>query len=197
MEFNGKKAQAYIENILALYENGSISALSVEDAIDFCRNCKIGSYKCSVKTMYGWCCDICLEEELLYLKSLGVATVNSCCGHGDALLASILTVGDESAEKMRDTGYFPADSVERRTAYGKPIHSWKPKSAFLYELAEDIPADVRPERHGRWQDTDMNGDFLYKCSECGDLFFPCDDGEIYFKFCPNCGAKMDGKDDNI
>lgn len=59
----------------------------------------------------------------------------------------------------------------------------------------DIPvADVRPERHGRWQDADMNGDFLYKCSECGDLFYPCDDGEIYFKFCPNCGAKMDGKD---
>lgn len=184
MEFNGKKAQAYIENILALYENGSISALSAEDAIDFCRNCKIGSYKCSVKTMYGWCCDICLEEELLYLKSLGVATVNSCCGHGDTFLASILTVGDESAEKMRDTGYFPADSVERRTAYGKPIHSWKPKSAFLYELAENIPADVRPERHGEWL---VSGE-CYECSECGG-------GSTVNTnpYCWKCGAKMDGK----
>ena len=194
MEFNGKKAQAYIENILALYENGSISALSAEDAIDFCRNCKIGSYKCSVKTMYGWCCDICLEEELLYLKSLGVATVNSCCGHGDTFLASILTVGDESAEKMRDTGYFPADSVERRTSYGKPIHSWKPKSAFLYELAENIPADVRPERHGRWIEKrgyniplDMY-DVSYNCSCCGNTVYK------KYVFCPHCGAKMDGED---
>lgn len=149
MKFNGKKAQAYIENILALYENGSISALSVDDAIDFCQKCKIGSYKCSVKTMYGWCCDICLEEELLYLKSLGVATVNSCCGHGDALLASILTVGDESAEKMRDTGYFLADSVERRTDYGKPIHSWKPKSAFLYELYENSASENQDVGSGK------------------------------------------------
>ncbi|MCX4357463.1 MAG: hypothetical protein OSJ43_14825 [Oscillospiraceae bacterium] len=143
MEFNGKKAQACIENILALYENGSISALSVEDAIDFCRNCKIGSYKCTVETMYGWCCDICLEAELLYLKSLGVTTVNSCCGHGDISIAGILTVGDESADKMRNTGYYPADSVERKTGYGKPMHLWKPKIMFLYELYEDSTKEKR------------------------------------------------------
>lgn len=141
MEFNGKKAQDYLENVLALYENGSISALSVEEAIGFCRKCKIGSYKCCVKTMYGWCCDICLEGELLYLKSLGVATVNSCCGHGEMSLASILTVGDESAEKMRNIGYFLADNVDHKTDYGKPIHSWKPKSALLYELYEDSASE--------------------------------------------------------
>lgn len=142
MKFNSKKAQAYIENILALYENGNISTPSVDAAMDFCRNCEMGSHKCSVETMYGWCCDICLETELLYLKSLGVATLNSCCGHGEISLASILTVGEESADKMRNICYSLADNVDRKTDYGKPIHSWKPKSALLYELY-DGSADER------------------------------------------------------
>lgn len=134
MELNSKKARAYAENILALYENGNISIPSVYVAMDFCQKCKIGSYNCCVKTMYGWCCDICLEDELLYLNSLGIATINSCCGHGNISLASILTVSNESAEKMRNAGYSLADNINRKTDYGKPIHSWKPKSALLYEL---------------------------------------------------------------
>ncbi len=141
MEFNGKKAQDYLENVLALYENGSISALSVEEAIGFCRKCKIGSYNCCVETRHGWCCDICLEDELLCLTSLGVATVGSCCGHGNISLASILTVSNESAEKMRIAGYSLADNINRKTDYGKPIHSWKPKSALLYELYEDSASE--------------------------------------------------------
>lgn len=58
------------------------------------------------------------------------------------------------------------------------------------ELAElrvnDIPAaDVRPERHGEWLHCD---DGLCECSECGTVA-----GDNFYKFCPNCGAKMDGK----
>lgn len=169
MEFNSKKAQDYIENIMALYESGKISTPSVDAAMDFCQKCKIGSCKCSVATMYGWCCDICLEDELLYLKSLGVATVNSCCGHGDTHRASILTVGVESADKMRDTGYFPADSVERRTDYGKPIHSWKPKSAFLYELAENIPA--------AYEDTGLTPEGIQKGLDIAQGYFECSNFE--------------------
>lgn len=58
-------------------------------------------------------------------------------------------------------------------------------------IIEDEPAaDVRPERHGRWE-IDMNGGFRFvKCSECGR--HPRSNLEELF--CPWCGAKMDGKD---
>lgn len=48
-------------------------------------------------------------------------------------------------------------------------------------------ADVRPERHGKWLHCD---DGLCECSECGEVA-----GDNFYKFCPNCGAKMDGGDE--
>lgn len=53
----------------------------------------------------------------------------------------------------------------------------------------DIPSvDFRPERHGEWK---INSDGYYPyCSEC--LEEP--QGGKMTKYCPNCGAKMDGKD---
>ena len=84
------------ENITALFESGKISSLDLENAKKFCSSSKIGEYKCCVRTRYGFCCDLCLEDELLSLKSKGVNTINSCCGHGDLALASILTAGENS-----------------------------------------------------------------------------------------------------
>lgn len=53
---------------------------------------------------------------------------------------------------------------------------------------DDIPvADVRAERHGVWLRCD---DGLYECSKCGEVA-----GDNFYKFCSNCGAKMDGKDE--
>ena len=57
-------------------------------------------------------------------------------------------------------------------------------------------ADVAPVRHGRWEK--QSG--LYSCSECG-MTCPYDvqaDVIEYWtcKYCPNCGAKMDGGDGN-
>ena len=36
----------------------------------------------------------------------------------------------------------------------------------------------------------------YKCSVCGliiDRLLYCCDGSLFYKYCPNCGARMDGK----
>lgn len=53
---------------------------------------------------------------------------------------------------------------------------------------EDFPAaDVAPVRHGRWIDNGIQGSMLSGCSVCG---FTC--GAYTFKYCPNCGARMDG-----
>ena len=55
-------------------------------------------------------------------------------------------------------------------------------------------ADVAQVRHGRWEK--QSG--LYSCSECG-MTCPYDvqaDVIEYWacNYCPNCGAKMDGKE---
>lgn len=51
--------------------------------------------------------------------------------------------------------------------------------------------DAEPVRHGRWNirtfDSPREG---YYCSECGTVEWRTS------RFCPNCGAKMDGGDDN-
>ena len=59
----------------------------------------------------------------------------------------------------------------------------------------DMPAaDVAPVVHGRWiekreRDTFRGYVYHYQCSQCGRVE---NRKELY---CPNCGAKMDGGDD--
>lgn len=51
-------------------------------------------------------------------------------------------------------------------------------------------ADVQEVKHGFWEEGKIRGQFALICSEC-----ECDAGVIYdYGYCPNCGAKMDGKD---
>lgn len=61
----------------------------------------------------------------------------------------------------------------------------------LREVLEDtLTADVVEFRHGEWI---YDHWCEFKCSECGEYSNskPIKGKE---KFCPNCGAKMDGKD---
>ena len=66
------------------------------------------------------------------------------------------------------------------------------------DLAEDfysIPAaDVAPVVHGRW---DQDADNDWYCTNCDEVVSICESGRerTYRKlYCPNCGAKMDGKE---
>lgn len=58
-------------------------------------------------------------------------------------------------------------------------------------------ADVVEVRHGKWVDNgdrDRNGvpkPFAIFCSVCESSA-----GTSWMKYCPNCGAKMDGKEDS-
>ena len=67
-----------------------------------------------------------------------------------------------------------------------------------WNIAADVSAlpaaDVAPVRHGKWTPADQFGDCCYTCSECGferDAYL-LDVGN----YCPACGARMDGKEDN-
>ena len=54
-------------------------------------------------------------------------------------------------------------------------------------------ADVAPVRHGRWEEA-SDGDGIV-CPFCRTDFCTIIYDTEYFNYCPNCGAKMDEKED--
>lgn len=62
----------------------------------------------------------------------------------------------------------------------------------IEEALRAIPtADVAPVRYGRWTLNKKYGD--YECSECGQGDVKAMDfTNLKMRYCPNCGAKMDG-----
>ena len=63
-------------------------------------------------------------------------------------------------------------------------------------------ADVAPVVHGRWREDTDPADGDLRCTHCGIAWPKCVQKQIeeqgiwtlqtLFKYCPNCGAKMDG-----
>ena len=51
--------------------------------------------------------------------------------------------------------------------------------------------DAVPVRYGRWKMVEGELSFWDMCSECGRKILH---RTPYYDFCPNCGARMDGKD---
>ena len=74
-------------------------------------------------------------------------------------------------------------------------------SRLLDKLAKVPAADVAEVVHGEWlrSDDDWNSLTTIQCSCCGEEWcFETDDDVslLNYKYCPNCGARMDGgKDD--
>lgn len=64
-------------------------------------------------------------------------------------------------------------------------------------LIDHIPsADVAPVRHGRWEDStdEWLGTDVYTCSKCRESYVLVEGTpkENLWHYCPNCGAKIDG-----
>ena len=65
-------------------------------------------------------------------------------------------------------------------------------STFKRLLDITPTADVAPIKHGRWESIDR---YPYKqCSVCGDTHDTVRNADEY---CPYCGARMDGEDNEI
>lgn len=64
-------------------------------------------------------------------------------------------------------------------------------SPEIEAIVEELPAaDVAPVVHGKWEHTHTSESYFNECWRCSACGF--DDTEGFgFKFCPNCGAKMD------
>lgn len=64
------------------------------------------------------------------------------------------------------------------------IENWGGPYGYSISAIKQFPAaDVAPVRHGKWI---RHGDWS-ECSLCGES------GTSHIKYCPNCGAKMDGE----
>lgn len=75
------------------------------------------------------------------------------------------------------------------------VECWSADYTMGFERAMDIvskalPLNVAIVKHGRWLD---NKDYVL-CSECGALWNYYDNDTRNFKYCPACGARMDGDD---
>ena len=55
-------------------------------------------------------------------------------------------------------------------------------------------ADAEPVKHGRWTGTNRNryNDDEATCSICGATFASGYSNPSWWDYCPNCGARMDG-----
>ena len=72
---------------------------------------------------------------------------------------------------------------------------------ILESILVGMPAvDANPVVHGEWIEKEDWGvdDYYYTCSACGEDFVTIDGtpSENLWNYCPNCGAKMDGGNDN-
>lgn len=66
----------------------------------------------------------------------------------------------------------------------------------VLERIEEAPTiEAEPVRHGVWLDSGING--TVSCSLCKFTdFFAKQNRMMLFKYCPGCGAKMDGGDNS-
>ena len=90
--------------------------------------------------------------------------------------------------ELKDWDLFQCKELDK----GKP---WDGHTSKDVRRLLSIPAsDVAPVRHGRWIGAPLCGNDNCKCSECGSWHNIHANlrGEIMQKYCPNCGAKMDG-----
>ena len=65
------------------------------------------------------------------------------------------------------------------------------------QLNEVPTADVAPVKHGHWVSEYDCGYTTPHCSECGETALTKEETSydyVYSSYCPHCGAKMDGGD---
>lgn len=80
---------------------------------------------------------------------------------------------------------------------------WAAIMAIERDVRDMPAADVAPVRHGCWigeGDGYADGELVYDVWNCSECDYCIDDGtddpECLPKYCPGCGAKMDGGNEN-
>ena len=98
------------------------------------------------------------------------------------------------------------DTPSNSPAYARYMAQMQERTALKFLIADFPAADVAPVVYGWWvpvtesEMTGWNPDFAgrdpiagYSCSNCKEeAVFDCNNEFVLTKYCPNCGAKMDG-----
>jgi len=69
----------------------------------------------------------------------------------------------------------------------------------INHIAEAIVSKLnKSERYGKWKPMDLTwGRSIYYCTNCGaSAEVPTEMGKPIYRFCPNCGVKMDKEKEN-
>lgn len=87
--------------------------------------------------------------------------------------------------------------IDEQTAYAVLTdyyhHTTDTQHAALREaLGRVETVDAVPVVHGRWRE-DTGGYGFWICSHCG-FVSEASAADLLYRYCPMCGAKMDGKD---
>lgn len=78
--------------------------------------------------------------------------------------------------------------IEREAAKAKIEPDEYYHSNEVKAILDDLPAiDAAPVAHSKWK---FLNDYESRCSSCGKEIFIDHDDE--YRYCPNCGARMDG-----
>ena len=82
--------------------------------------------------------------------------------------------------------------VDREAVKNAVTSHWTDCSRILEAVLNIPAADVAPVVHGKWEW--VNED-RYRCDRCEQIT-AVDEcmGKPIYNFCPNCGARMDGKE---
>ncbi len=76
-----------------------------------------------------------------------------------------------------------ADALKEK-AFGK-------RGGLIHTSDVDAMPTIEPEqKHGWWIETESDDPCFYRCSECKRMV------DEDFRFCPNCGARMDKGDES-
>lgn len=87
-----------------------------------------------------------------------------------------------------------AEYIKREAVIDLITRRYENPEICTQEINSIPAADVAPVVHGRWEPCfDENCKCRWgfgKCSNCGQEYYA--HAINYYKYCPNCGAKMDG-----
>lgn len=103
---------------------------------------------------------------------------------------------DEDIKLMNEAADFENkrryEHLDNRLAFHRYLHGECCYRRAADKLKKMPTVETEPVRHGNWKPFDEDE---YTCSLCGNIFVTMDGGHPLssgFKFCPFCGAKMDG-----
>jgi len=115
----------------------------------------------------------CFEKECRYWSELGCMDGNICCDAADAIEAL-------QAEQKKTVTHIFCEEQQK----------WEEYCTGLMSRIRELKAQM-PKR-GEWIDDEFTS--KGRCSVCGEEWSWFDNCMETFKYCPNCGAKMEVQD---